>query len=48
MTDDEMAQFMADAPDVRTTIRRAIQFMDVLLARAAPGSSYIPMGRGRA
>jgi hypothetical protein len=42
VTDEEIREFMADAPDVRTTIRHAIKWIDVQASRTAPGSTYIP------
>ena len=48
MTDDEIREFMATAPDVRTTARRAREWIDVMVRRASPESAYIPMaGRRR-
>ena len=46
MTDQEMSEYMADAPDVRTTTRQAREWIDVLAHRASPESAYIPMAGG--
>lgn len=47
MTQEEIQEFLEDAPDVRTTARRAVQFIDVLVSRAQPGTAYVPMAGGR-
>ncbi|MEW1986381.1 hypothetical protein [Pseudarthrobacter oxydans] len=47
MTDEEIREVLDDCPDVRTTARRAAQWIDILKHRASPESCYVPMGRGR-
>lgn len=46
MTDEEIPEVLADCPDVRTTARRAAQWIDVLKHRASKESCYVPMGGG--
>lgn len=42
MTDEEISEFLDNAPDVRTTARRAREWIDVHASRTCPGATYIP------
>jgi hypothetical protein len=47
VTDEEIREFMADAPDVRTVAQRARVWIDVMVHRASPESCYVPMAGDR-
>jgi hypothetical protein len=47
VTDEEIREFMADAPDVRTVARRASDWIGVMVHRASPDSCYVPMAGDR-
>jgi hypothetical protein len=42
MTDAEIREFLAGAPDVRTTARRAGEWVGVHASRTCPESAYVP------
>lgn len=47
MTDEEIRDFLANAPDVRTTARRAQEWIGVHASRTCPGATYIHMAGDR-
>jgi len=42
LTDEEIREVLADCPDVRTTARRARDWIGVHASRTSPESAYIP------
>jgi hypothetical protein len=47
VTDEEIRDFLASTPDVRTVARRAREWIGVQASRTCPGATYIPMAGDR-
>ncbi|WAJ32216.1 hypothetical protein OUO20_13715 [Arthrobacter sp. FX8] len=47
MTDEDLSEFIADAPDVRTIARRASEWIGVHASRTCTGTAYVPRAGDR-
>lgn len=47
MTEEEIRDFLINAPDVRITARRAQEWIGVHASRTCAGATYVPMAGDR-